>query len=109
MAATHDLVNATDADITGWGGSAVNVTKRTYMASQTATDAQAIAGAVAASATGAAVLPAGSGAAAKAQVAGAILDDLLSSLSLGTPGAREAARLKAGMEELEDILRTIAP
>lgn len=104
MAATHDIVTAGDANVTGWGGSAVNTTKRTYLASQTMTDAQAIAGVVTNSG---AILKAASTAAEKAQVAGAILDDLIASVNLSTPGNRDLFRLKAGLQEYQDILAKI--
>lgn len=104
MAATHDIVTAGDTNVTGWGGSAVNTTARSYAAAQTMTDAQAIAGVVT---NNGAVLKASSTAAEKAQVAGTILDNLIASLDLGSPAARKATRLKAGLEELEDIIRII--
>lgn len=103
MATNHDLINATDADVTGWGGSAINVTKRSIAANQVLTDAQAIAGVVAASGAGAAVMTASSTNAQRAQVAGAILDSIISDLDLGTPAARKLALLKRGLDEMEQV------
>lgn len=104
MATNHDLINSTDADITGWGGSAINVPKRTISANVVLTDAQAILGAVTASA---AVMKANSTSAQRAQVAGAILDTLVPALDLSTPELREFNRLKLGLEEGLQIMRQI--
>jgi len=104
MAATHDLVTPGDVDVTGWGGSAINTTKRTYAVAQTLTDAQAIAGGVT---NAGAVLPASATAAQKAQVAGVILDSLVADIDLSTPIKREAFRLKRGVDELQKICAQI--
>jgi len=104
MAATADLINATDADITGWGGSAVNVPKRSIGVAQTATEAQQLLGAQVANA---AVMMPSSTNASRAQVAGMLLDSIITSVDLSTPVKREAMRLKRGLQELYDILAQI--
>lgn len=104
MATNHDLINSTDADVTGWGGSAVNVTKRSISVNAAVTDAQAIAGCVTASA---AVMKANSTAAQKAAVAGQLLDDIIAEIDLSTPALRKQAKLKLGLEEAQKILRQI--
>jgi len=104
MAATADLINATDATITGWGGSAVNVTARTISVAATATEAQQLLGAQVANA---AVMMPSSTNASRAQVAGALIDSIVTSVDLSTPIKREAMRLKRGLQELYDILAQI--
>jgi hypothetical protein len=104
MAATHDLINSTDAAITGWGGSAVNVPARTISVAATLTDAQAILGEVNA---GAAVMKASSTAAQQQAVAGMLLDATLVGLDLSTPQLREYNRLKMGVDEAFQALRAI--
>jgi hypothetical protein len=104
MATNHDLINSTDAAITGWGGSAINVPARSIGVNVALTDAQAIAGTVTASA---AVLKASSTAAQKAAVAGMLLDSILESIDLTTPRARELERLRNGIQQGQDVLRQV--
>lgn len=99
------LYNGSDTDITGWGGSAVNVPKRSGVAQGACTDAQAITGVDAG--VDRAILDAGVTNPGKALIAGALLDDIVASVDLSTPAKREAARLKRGLQELYDILAQI--
>lgn len=100
-----DIVNASDADITGFGGSGVNIPKRSYVAGAAMTDAQAVAGVQANART--AAIKNGSPNSDSAQIAGAILDAQLTYIDLTTPAARELNRQKRGQEEgqrLSDLI-----
>jgi hypothetical protein len=101
-----DIVNATDADIAAYGGGTETVTKRTVFASSAlTTDAQGAAGVQANAAT--AVMKNASSNANRAQVAGVLLDTIITSVDLSTPIKREAFRLKRGLQEMIDILNQI--
>lgn len=99
------LVNASDTDITGWGGSAVNVTKRSTAAQGAATDAQAITGVDAG--VDRAILDANVTNAGKAAIAGLLLDDIIADVDLSTPAKRKTFRLKKGLSELHQILAEV--
>lgn len=103
------FLNADDTDVTGWGGSAVNVTKRSEVAQGAATDAQSITGVDAGEKR--AILDANVTNAGRAAIASTLLDTILTDtrIDLSTPAKRKAFRLKAGLDELELILAQIAP
>ena len=101
-----DIINATDAAISNFGGGTENVPARGYVIGSTlTTDAQGAAGVQANAGT--AVLKNASSANNKAQVAGALIDSILADVNLGTPQARELFRIKKGLEEYEQISEII--
>lgn len=96
------IVNGTDADIATFGGGAVTAVKRATTDAAATTDAQLNTGAQAAH--GIAVIKAAQTNAGKIAIAGVLIDEVISSVDLSTPAKRKAFRLKAGVQELKDIL-----